>query len=276
MAIEKNIKGVIKDFTCGFCHSQAGYEIVFAEKSEIYHYYGDLLQGIAFAIVKCYQCQMLNLFVFSIDDDSNIECLITEEDELEVYLADNPEIIAPGWDGEHISPTRLKLQGQYPYRHKFSENIPQEIFQDLNEAGNCLAVGSIKASAVMCRRVVESLTEHYGIRKKSFRQELEMLKENGHIDEVAFENLLKNSTLYNDLETLRGKGRIDESLYEALSEIRKWGNIGAHKNTQINLDHFSTQQLVKLVIEATEYAFSKQRLDDLTRELSDERNNKQS
>jgi hypothetical protein len=96
--IDANIRGVIRDFTCGYCSAQAGYNIVFADHSELRHAYGDLLEGAAIAVLKCRDCGMLNLLVFSVKEEDYGGSMT--EVELDPFLAEHPHILAAGFDKE--------------------------------------------------------------------------------------------------------------------------------------------------------------------------------
>ena len=67
--MQENIKSMVRGFMCGYCFAQSGYDIVFADHSETRHVYGDLLEGKAIAVLKCRNCRMLNLLVFSVKEE---------------------------------------------------------------------------------------------------------------------------------------------------------------------------------------------------------------
>jgi len=260
MALETNIERMITDFTCGFCSSQSGYEIVFADRSE-YRPPGFPLpvMGRALAVVRCRSCGMFSVLFFAVEDKE--EPFSMEDDVLTYhYLEEHPEIIDD--DGELLSPfevdgtsyvmippLRLKLMGQWPHGSRF-ESIPESIRQDVQEAGNCLAVGAVNASAVMCRRAVERLAKSLGVQVKP------------------------REGLRDILTKLKDQGHIDEALFAAMMEIKDWGNIGAHAGEEANLRFDEMHQVLDLVVQAIEYAHSNQRmrLERSTRKLSDSRN----
>ncbi|MFZ1265711.1 MAG: hypothetical protein WAU95_04545, partial [Anaerolineae bacterium] len=143
--------------------AQSGYDIVFADHSETRHVYGDLLEGKAIAVLKCRNCRMLNLLVFSVKEEDFGGSM--EESELEPFLAEHPHVLSPGFSEEEgsIAPMWIELMGQYPHGFKLSRDVPVTIRYDLEEAGDCLAVGASNAAAVMCSRAIERLAADFGI-----------------------------------------------------------------------------------------------------------------
>ncbi len=254
MSIEENIKRLVKNFTCGFCFASSGYEVVFADYSTWRGTYGDLWAGRAFAILKCNHCEMFNLLNFRVEEeDYEFE---KSEEELGPYLFKNPKIVDSGWYPVSkdsffgtmgmMSPMWLAPIGQYPYGYKLNDDIPPEIRRDLQEAGNCLAVNAINASAVMCRRVVERLASNFGVKPQR--------------------------TLHRTLEKLKELEKIDEMLFEALHEVKYWGNLGAHIDS-LELDSVEqARELIDLVTQVVEYAYSQDRLKGFTKKLLKRRN----
>ena len=261
MPLETNIERMIADFTCGFCSAQSGYEIAFADRSE-YRPSGFPLpiMGRALAVVRCRNCGMFSVLFFAVEDEE--EPFPMEDDILAYcYLEEHPEIVddegellgsfeVDGTSYVVIPPLRLKLIGQYPHGYEFDDNIPESICQDVHEAGNCLAVGAANASAVMCRRAVERLAKSLGVQVKP-REWLCVI-----------------------LTELKDQGHIDETLFTAMMEAKNWGNIGAHAGEEDNLRLDEVHQILDLVIQAIEYAYSNQktRLERSARRLSDSRN----
>jgi len=267
MAIKTNVERMITNFTCGYCLTQPGYAIVFADYSALRPYGIPLEIGRAFAVVRCRHCKMLNVLVFSVEDD---EPLVVKEEDLQLVmmeLDDDPQIIDPRWDWDKPSdrpadtrptdlpwddgfevaaPERLNYMGQYPYGHRLGDSIPRAIRQDIQEAGSCLAINAANACTIMCRRAIERLA-------KSF-----------NIDTKRKEDLRKL------LQKLRDQGHTDGTLFDALNEIRNWGNIGAHADEEESIALDEARRILELVTQAIEYAYSnqKERLERSTRHLS--------
>jgi hypothetical protein len=79
-------------------------------------------------------------------------------------------------------------------------------------------------------------------------------------------------TLNKTLEKLRELGKIDETLFDALHEVRCWGNLGAHIDS-LELDSIEqAHELIELVIQTVEYVYSQDRLKGFTEKLSKRRN----
>ncbi|MBN2256493.1 MAG: DUF4145 domain-containing protein [Anaerolineaceae bacterium] len=260
MALETNIEHLITDFTCGFCLAQLGYEIIFADRSECLPP-GFFLPtaGQALAVIQCHSCKTHSVLFFAVEDQE--EPFPMEETRAYYYLEEHPEIIddegkllssyeADGVSYVVIPPLRLKLMGQYPYARKFDDGIPESLRQDVQEAGSCLAIGAANASAVMSRRVVERLAKSLGLEVKP------------------------RDSLCSILKKLKDGSHIDETLFNAMMEVKDWGNIGAHPGEEDSLKFDDARQVLSLVIQAIEYACSNQRarLETSTRTLSDSRN----
>ena len=241
--IEKNIKRLVKEFTCGFCYSQTGYDIIFADYSVLRSYYGDILNGIAVAILRCRQCQMYNSLNFTVVEEDHISA--RDQEELEELLANKPNIISASINPDWM--TIINLSGQFPFGRNFPNDIPEDIIRIIREAGDCLAVGALNAAVVMCRRAVEKLAVNSGINVKVMQ-------------------------LTKILGQLKANGDIDEALYEALTEIRYWGNRSAHAlHEDEGLEIEQAREMFDLVVHAVEYAFSKRRLENRTMKLRQRR-----
>jgi hypothetical protein len=92
---------------------------------------------------------------------------------------------------------------QYPKCFtKVSPDVPKGIREDFEEADKCLNSGAFKASVAMLRRALQKSC-----------QELGANPEDGLVDQLK--NLYKN-------------GKMPQSLYELATEIRFFGNYGAH------------------------------------------------
>ena len=199
---------------------------------------------------------MFNVLFFTVEDIQDSFPL--ENDMLvDLYLEEHPEIIHDNgellsyFEADNISyvvipPLRLKLLGQYPCGFKFEGDVPASIRQDVQEAANCLAVGAVNASAVMCRRAIERLAKSLGIRVKP------------------------RQNLYGILIKLRDQGYVDEALFAAMKEIKDWGNVGAHADEEDELGFDKVRRVLELVRQVIGYVYSNQkaRLEKSTRELS--------
>jgi|SanBayMetagenome_1026888.scaffolds.fasta_scaffold09242_2 Domain of unknown function (DUF4145) len=246
------IKGLITEFTCGFCNSQAGYEIEFAKDSTWHDNEIGFLDGCVIAVLKCRNCGMLNTFIFKLIKDDYEEPF---SGDINLYVIENPNILDPGYDEfEHrINPTWIEIIGQYPYGHKISHTVPDAWRQDLREAGNCLAVNAPNAAVIMCRRVVQRLATYL-------------------LTEPSKCNSQKLSTA---LKQLKKEGNVDEIALKALDEIREWGNSSAHPSddeTEINLQE--AQKIVEFVSYIVDCVFPKRDSDKMLEELERTRKNR--
>ena len=246
----KAIKAIIKDFTCGYCHAQQGYDVVYAGFDLDKYYVG----GRAFAILKCPSCKRLNLIIFDVVTDElpqpcgagpHTSMEEIEEAEKE-FLAEHPETVSVTCDeNDVIWRAFLSNPFQYPHGYKFSESIPPLIEGDLVEAGNCLAVRASNAAAVMCRRVVERVAEHLGVpRRRNLEQTLNKLEELG----------------------------VDKAIVDALRAIKEWGNVGAHSGKDEDVDLPHAREIFNLVITLVEYVFSHDliKIKNMTDKLAEE------
>lgn len=237
--VKETVRRVVTDFTCGFCFSHSGYEIISTEclwRCDDLWKGGVVAEGRAFVVVKCQNCALPNLFIFDVYDD-DFAFSVDEWFSPEFYRAENPGIILVEWDPSERMVwgcTGIAFLGQYPYGYKFSECIPETLVCDLQEAGNCLAVGAANACVAMCRRVIERLAKSL--------------------------NIEPDSNLCNTLKKLRDSGYIDQSLYEALYEIKQWGNIGAHADSDaVGLKE--AKAILGLVTRTVEYVYLKEEIE---------------
>lgn len=270
--LQRKLQQLVPDFTCGFCQARLGYKIRFADHAETYSDYGDFIGGGGCAVISCANCNRLTILLFDVDvDDFGPSC----EDGVsaQLYEAEHPEILHCHWDKDEpfTQITILKCKGQIPTKYQFGRNVPESMSRLINEAANCLAVGSPHAAAVMCRRVLEQLVQHFGIKQVPKSEVLKDLLAAGHIDEVAFKALSQEPTLSQAIEQVKSSGRIDERLFQALSETRRWGNVGAHVDDSIEIERSDVAKLVVLTGEILEYAFAPERLAARTTELSERR-----
>lgn len=211
---------------------------------------GDFCVGRAFASLECRSCKMFNLLVFNVTEDD----WGGSTSDLGLFLAEHPEVISASLDRESmliLSPTRIELMGQYPYGHKFSDDIPDLIRQDLQDAANCLAIGAANAAAIMSRRVIERLAAYLGIEPNRHRM------------------------LAATLEELKDQELINERLYRAFKETKDWGNIGAHPSRGeegINLPE--AKRVVEFVFLIVDYISSRKDLHSFTADLKQRRKGK--
>lgn len=270
--LQPKIKLLVKNFICGFCQAQLGYSIQFAARSETYDDYGDFVSGNAYSIISCNHCNRLSILLFDVFVD---DCGPSFDNHVsaDLYAATDPEILNCWWDKDEPFTiiTTLKYKGQLPSGHKFNTNIPESISNLIRQATNCLTIGSPDASVVMCRRILEQLVKHIGIRYKPKSELLESLLKDGHINQLAYTELSKEPTLHQNIEQAKTEGRIDEKLYKALTETRSWGNLGAHANDNSTLTHSDGIEIIKLTAQIVEYIYSTERLTTITDELSQRR-----
>jgi hypothetical protein len=238
MNVSETVKRVVTDFVCGYCLAQSGYDVVTADciwRHDDLWAGGTIAEGKAFVIVECRSCRLPTLFVFDVYYDEYI--FWTDEGfSPEFYCLEHPGVISVDWDASERlfeGCTGILFIGQYPYGHKFSESVPEAVCRDLEEAGNCLAVNATNACAAMCRRAIEQLANSLGIEPES--------------------------NLCNTLKKMRDSGYIDQGLFEALYEVKQWGNIGAHADPGL-IGLKEARNLLELVIRAVEYVYLKREI----------------
>lgn len=252
MHITENVKQVITKFTCAFCNANIGFDVLFADFSELVSEYGDPLTGIAFAIVRCNQCLMLHNFTFDvIQDEFGFSC--KEEWEVDHFRHNNPAVLRAIWvpDEPFAEVTWLKLLGQYPYNQYFSKHIPQHIQKELREAGNCLAFGAYNAAAVMCGRVLEHIVNEYVPDAKG----------------PLGRRMKKLTPVNGSQERQAGKTMIQRPIYDALGEAIEWRNEGAHILEKFLKTPADICELHELTIRIAEYVFAEREIDSLTQKL---------
>jgi hypothetical protein len=100
-------------------------------------------------------------------------------------------------DGPPDEPLRV-----YPAtRHRGGFGIPDAILKSLREAETCFQSNAFTACSIMCRKALEGMCEHLGVRER---------------------------TLGRSLKELRNIGSIDENLYAWADALRVIGNEAAH------------------------------------------------
>ena len=124
-----------------------------------------------------------------------------------------------------------EIVDQYPKRvPKLDPAIPTDVANDYVEAVKCFDIGANKASAVMCRRALQTSVVQKGAAKG---------KLNDQIDELF------------------KKGIITEDIMNWSHEIRLTGNIGAHPD-QDGLENVTPQdaeELIKFMEEYLNYVY---------------------
>lgn len=250
MDVTEAVYRIMTDFTCGYCFAQSGYEVVTADclwRHDNSWLGGVAVEGKAFVIVKCRSCGLPNLLVFNVYYDEHI-FYVDENFSPAFYCTSHLDVISVDWDPSDNTVygyTSISFIGQYPYGKRLSKSIPEQIHNDLQEAGNCLAVNAASACAVMCRRVIERLAESLHIERKL--------------------------TLDKKLIKMRDMGYIDETLFEALYEVKQWGNIGAHADNSNTIGLEEARNLLELTIQSVEYSYSQEELKIHTENLCQHR-----
>ena len=77
------------------------------------------------------------------------------------------------WD----TPTRV-----FPSQDYANPNAPSEIRQAFEEASSCFRARAYTATAIMCRKTLEGICAHYGVREGSLVSSLRKLKDDAIID----------------------------------------------------------------------------------------------
>jgi hypothetical protein len=102
---------------------------------------------------------------------------------------------------------------------KVDQSVPQKIASDYVSAVNCMAIGENKPAVSMFRRVLQQLLIDKGASHKA--------------------------RIVDQIDDLATKNVIDPALKEWAHEIRLWGNMGAHPDSD-GLDEISTEEVVEV------------------------------
>lgn len=235
-----NILAVVTDFVCGYCMAKTGYNIVYADRCELYSEYGDFLDGQGFAVLECRICKMLNFVTLKVIED--LERPVAPFFDENLYLAQNPKVVHTRYDPDSrsIQPVFLQFMGQFPTGLRMSDEIPLEIQSDLKEAARCLCVDAPNAALLMCRKSIERVCIYLGIASTK-------------------------STLGGILQSLQSTGKIAQSVIEDFQEIKEWGNIGAHvKDTEyVPVELFEAQKVFNLTLLVVDRLFNQTNRDSI-------------
>jgi hypothetical protein len=122
-------------------------------------------------------------------------------------------------------------------------SIPFRVRKSLDEAQKCVGAQSYLAAAVMVRRTLEAVANHFGV---------------------------TSGSLPSRLGALRDKGVIDVRMLEWADSLRKHGNLGAH-DTEGNVTEQDAKDLVEFAEAICDYVFvlSKKFEDFLARQEKD-------
>ncbi len=126
-----------------------------------------------------------------------------------------------------------------------SPPVPTEIQMDLKEAGLCFSVGAPRATVVLCRRALEGVADN--------------LKANGR-------------TLSQKIESIYERELITKPVYEASTEIRVFGNYGAHPGKDLleDIDSDLAEDVLYFTREVVDDVYVKpDRLERLQRRRAD-------
>lgn len=235
-----NIFAVVIDFVCGYCTAKTGYNIVYADRCELYSEYGDFLTGQGFAVLECRICKMLNIVTMKVIEDFERPVDLFFDENL--FLAQNPNVVHTHYDldSRSIQPVFLQFMGQFPTGLRMIDEIPLEIQSDLKEAARCLCVDAPNAALLMCRKSIERVCIHLGIAST-------------------------RSTLGSMLQALQSTGKIAQSVIEDFQEIKEWGNIGAHvKDTEyVPVELFEAQKVFNMTLLVVDRLFTQPNRDSI-------------
>jgi hypothetical protein len=110
----------------------------------------------------------------------------------------------------------------YPISHKvLSEEIPQPIKSEFEEASLCFAIGAYRACVSMCQ--------------------------------IALEALWRDKQV-SGLKELTERGIISKQLYEQAEEIRQWGNVAKHELVS-DVSKEDTEQLIAYLEALLDHAY---------------------
>ena len=112
-------------------------------------------------------------------------------------------------------------------------NVPKSIEKDLNEAQLSFQSKSYRASAVMCRRVLEQLCHNLNA---------------------------EGRTLYDKINDLIERGLISREFSEILTKIRIFGNIGAHfsPNDEHGIKRQDSKDLLDITLHIVKHVYEVQ------------------
>lgn len=130
----------------------------------------------------------------------------------------NPSLVLNG--GEKVYP--------HPLPEPTSEDVPESIRADLDEAKTCLSVQAYRAAAVMARRAMQNAAIEKGAKQ--------------------------SGNLFSQINELRDKGHITEDLKKWASVVRLVGNDAAHPGDVV-VDAESAKEIVELAEQFMQVVF---------------------
>lgn len=220
MDIRKKFKLWHKDFICGHCFSQSGYDAEYATVQLFREGWifdePSAMVGTGVSAVKCRECGELSIILLDIT-------AAEDSDDLDVYHAhpdEHPELLQMSEDEWGI----VHERGQYPFGLILDKSVPEPIRADLQEAYNCLAIGAKNSSVLMSRRAVQQI-----------------------VLEFAIPGISAHTGLSEALAKARDAGNIDAGLYEQQIEVKSWGDLGAHPGSAEPIDLEEAKTVATLV-----------------------------
>jgi len=115
----------------------------------------------------------------------------------------------------------------YPPKHAISPVIPDLLRDSFSEARRCVETRCYVAAALMCRRTLEALCQHFGVKGKNLADGLRKL----HQDKI-----------------------IDDRLFEWAEALRHDGNLAAHEPAA-RINREDATDLVDFTYAIMEYVF---------------------
>jgi len=100
-------------------------------------------------------------------------------------------------------------------------DVPENINDDLREAQVCFNVSAYKACVVMCRRAIEQICDDKDAQGKS---------------------------LFDKIEFLLKQNIISQDIYSIFTQIRRFGNYGAHPQDDLlnGIDQYESSKIVEI------------------------------
>ncbi|MBD2255647.1 DUF4145 domain-containing protein [Nostoc parmelioides] len=138
-----------------------------------------------------------------------------------------PLVTCTEYDNEPSSEDKLTIL--YPTSNKtISSEVPTYIKKAFDEAILCFNSNAFTASVIMCRKTVEGICKERGIEKNTLQKKLEIMKE---------------------------EGIIDQNLYDWANILRLAGNDAAH-DLDVVFDIADAQDIVDFTYAIIDYIFT--------------------
>lgn len=168
--------------------------------------------------VRCPKCDNTNLYAGVVSNYSGV--LICEHCNAEILVK---------LSGQNLIERPKLKEGINVGKFKEFKSAPQEINNDFLEAQKCFNIGAHKATIVMCRRTLE---------------------------QVAKNQKATGKTLFDKINSMYKSGMISKPLFDLATEIRYFGNYGAHPTDDLlgevtNVESETVMEITEHLIDHT-------------------------